>query len=79
MKYNYYFKKGNEQYRLVTLSELRKELNKVCVKHKTINEWICIEETDVKAVDKVIRAIRKGTYYVFCGSNASCYARKVVR
>lgn len=78
MKYNYYFKKGNEEYRLVTLSELKYELNKICLKHTYINEWISIGMTDLKYVEKVIREIKKGTHYVF-SNNASCYAKKVVR
>ena len=81
MRYEYYLKFKTDEFTKVSLSALRNALNKVCLKSQYINEWISIEETDLKQVEKVIRAIRKGThYYIFAIGNESlcCYARKVV-
>lgn len=81
MRYEYYLKFKTDEFTKVSLSALRNALNKVCLKSQYINEWISIEETDLKQVEKVIRAIRKGTHYhILRSSNESlcCYARKVV-
>ena len=82
MRYEYYLKFKTDEFTKVSLSALRNALNKVCLKSQYINEWISIEETDLKKVEKVIRAIRKGTHYhiLGVGDNESlcCYARKVV-
>ena len=79
MKYNYYYRIGNGETIKTSLDGLRKELNKICVTYEHINEWICVEVTDPKKVEKVIRLIRKGTHYCMMGNNNksfSCYATK---
>lgn len=75
MKYIYYFRMYKGEYHRVTLAELREELKKLCTKETYINEWISLSEPDYTYIDRVIRAIRKGTYYIF-SNNCSCYARK---
>ena len=81
MRYEYYFKRGNEPYKKVSLQELRNELNKVCVKTIYINEWMSAEETDLRKVEGVIRAIKKGTRYNLISDSVSksisVYAKKV--
>lgn len=79
MKYNYYYRIGNGETIKTTLQGLKNQLNKVCLKHEYINEWISIESTDLKKVDAVIRAIRKGQHYIFMRSDNKslcCHATK---
>lgn len=79
MKYEYFIRKNNNPYEKVTLTELRNELNKICV---TTTYWghIGIDSTDLKKVEKVIRLIRKGTYYNILSDEGSfsCYAKRAV-
>ena len=76
MKYVYYMNKNNTGNKIVSLQELRNELNKVSTTY--INNWLSIESTDVKEVEKVLRAIRKGQHYLSIGDGFtfSCYAKK---
>lgn len=77
MKYEYYMNKNNNGFIKVSLTELKNELNKVCVEYVQINEFISIEQTNLKKVEKVIRAIRKGTHYnILSDYSFSCYAKK---
>ena len=80
MKYEYFMNKNNEGFKKVTLTELKNELNKICVEVHVINDWIGIESTDLRKVNKVLRTIRKGTHYNFLHSDGTlcCYARKAV-
>ena len=64
MRYEYYMNVNNTGYKLVSLQELKNELNKVCVSITYVNEWLSIESTDLKKVDKVLRTIRKGQHYL---------------
>lgn len=78
MKYNYYVNVNNTGYKLVSLQELKNELNKVCVSTTYVNDWLSVESTDLKKVDKVLRTIRKGTHYNLIHSDGTlcCYAKK---
>lgn len=78
MKYNYYMNVNNTGYKLVSLQELKNELNKVCVSTTYINDWLSVESTDLKKVEKVLRTIRKGTYYNLIHSDGTlcCHATK---
>ena len=77
MKYEYFMNKNNEGFKKVTLTELKNELNKICVEVHVVNGWIGIESTDLRKVNKVLRTIRKGTHYHFVSENPfSCYAKK---
>ena len=64
MKYVYYMNKNNTGNKIVSLKELKNELNKVCVSTTYVNEWLSVESTDLKKVQKVLRAIRKGEHYI---------------
>ena len=78
MRYEYYMNVNNTGYKLVSLQELKNELNKVCVSITYVNEWLSIESTDLKKVDKVLRTIRKGQHYIICtdGGSLCCHATK---
>ena len=78
MKYIYYMNKNNTGNKIVSLKELKNELNKVCISTTYVNDWLSVESTDLKKVDKVLRTIRKGTYYTICfdGGSFSCHAKK---
>lgn len=78
MKYNYYMNVNNTGYKLVSLQELKNELNKVCVSTTYVNDWLSVESTDLKKVNKVLRAIRKGEHYIICMDCGSlcCHATK---
>ena len=78
MKYVYYMNKNNTGNKIVSLKELKNELNKVCVSTTYVNDWLSIESTDLKKVDKVLRTIRKGQHYIICTDDGSlcCHATK---
>lgn len=78
MKYVYYMNVNNTGNKIVSLQELRNELNKVCVSTTYVNDWLFVESTDVKEVEKVLRAIRKGQHYLSIGDGYtfSCHATK---
>ena len=70
--------KNNTGNKIVSLKELKNELNKVCVSTTYVNEWLSIESTDLKKVDKVLRTIRKGQHYIIWtdGGSLCCHATK---
>lgn len=78
MKYVYYMNKNNTGNKIVSLKELKNELNKVCVSTTYVNDWLSVESTDLKKVQKVLRAIRKGQHYIICTDDGSlsCHATK---
>ncbi len=77
MRYEYFMNKNNEGFKKVTLTELKNELNKICVEIHYVNDWLGIESTDLRKVNKVLRTIRTGTHYHFVSEYPfSWYAKK---